>query len=58
MKTHESQAPNNGISAQQRRGISPIMQVHENHSMKRAGVAGVRARAKGFMIRKMLIDLN
>jgi hypothetical protein len=45
MKTHESQAPNNGISAQQRCGISPIMQVHENHSMKRAGVAGVALRA-------------
>jgi hypothetical protein len=45
MKTHESQAPNNGISTQQRRGIHAVMQVHENHSMKRAGVAGVRARA-------------
>jgi len=45
MKTHESQAPSNGISAQQRRGIGPIMQVHENHSIKRAGVAGVRVRA-------------
>jgi len=47
MKTHESQAPNNGRSAQQRRGISLIMQVHENPSIKRAGVAGVRARATG-----------
>jgi len=25
-----------------------VMQVHENRIIKRAGVAGVRARAKGF----------
>ena len=28
-------------------GFSYFMQVHENHYMKRAGVAGIRARATG-----------
>ncbi|HBQ0884561.1 TPA: hypothetical protein MD178_000110 [Klebsiella pneumoniae] len=29
------------------RAFSYLMQVHENHYTKRAGVAGIRARAKG-----------
>ncbi|WP_243810130.1 hypothetical protein, partial [Klebsiella quasipneumoniae] len=29
------------------RAFSSLMQVHENHYMKRAGVAGIRARATG-----------
>ncbi|MBE0111916.1 hypothetical protein OLO36_20745 [Klebsiella pneumoniae] len=29
------------------RAFSYIMQVHENHYTKRAGVAGIRARAEG-----------
>lgn len=30
-----------------RRAFAHVMQVHENHFVKRAGVAGVRARAGG-----------
>ncbi|HFO1823406.1 TPA: hypothetical protein ACHI7K_003795 [Escherichia coli] len=30
-----------------RRAFSYLMQVHENHYTKRAGVAGIRARATG-----------
>jgi len=29
-----------------------VMQVHENHSIKRAGVAGLRARAEGIYIKE------
>ncbi|WP_085397536.1 hypothetical protein [Raoultella sp. YJ] len=29
------------------RAFSFLMQVHENHYTKRAGVAGIRARARG-----------
>jgi len=45
MKTHESPASRNGRKGQQRRGSGLIMQVHENRCIKRAGVAGLRARA-------------
>lgn len=47
MKTHESRAARNGSKGQQRPGSELIMQVHENDCIKRAGVAGGRARAKG-----------
>ncbi|HAJ6724778.1 TPA: hypothetical protein HNC83_05775 [Escherichia coli] len=30
------------------RALAYVMQVHENHSIKRAGVAGIRARARMF----------
>ncbi|EOK9416613.1 hypothetical protein [Escherichia coli] len=30
------------------RAFAYVMQVHENHCIKRAGVAGIRARACGF----------
>ncbi|MGP3230833.1 hypothetical protein ACTVPV_14710 [Serratia bockelmannii] len=33
---------------QQRRGLQPLMQVHEKRHRKRAGEAGVALRAKGF----------
>ncbi|EGD5118862.1 hypothetical protein DTZ24_14005 [Escherichia coli] len=29
------------------RAFAYVMQVHENHYIKRAGVAGIRARARG-----------
>ncbi|AHM78107.1 hypothetical protein [Klebsiella phage ST437-OXA245phi4.1] len=40
------------ISARARqfwRAFACVMQVHENHYTKRAGVAGIRARASGVM---------
>jgi len=33
------------------RAFAYVMQVHENHSIKRAGVAGLRARAEGIYIK-------
>jgi hypothetical protein len=33
---------------QEWRAFDYVMQVHENHYTKRAGVAGLRARAHGF----------
>jgi len=45
MKTHESPASGNGRKDQRRRGSELIMQVHEKRCIKRAGVAGLRARA-------------
>ncbi|MFB4342615.1 hypothetical protein RAC90_19250 [Pantoea sp. CS_6] len=47
MKSHESSAPENGKKRQQQRGAEPFMQVHENHYVKCAGVAGLRERAAG-----------
>ncbi|MDK2634825.1 hypothetical protein QMZ93_15950 [Pantoea stewartii subsp. indologenes] len=47
MKTHESLAPKSGSKGQQRRGLEPLMQVHENRYTKCAGVAGLRVRAEG-----------
>ncbi|MBE0099013.1 hypothetical protein FOT41_21040 [Citrobacter freundii] len=35
-------------SRQEWRAFSYVMQVHENHSVKRAGVAGIRLRARCF----------
>ncbi|MGP0151534.1 hypothetical protein [Pantoea ananatis] len=50
MKSHESPAPENGSKGQQRCAPEPLMQVHENHYIKCAGVAGLRVRAKGVLI--------
>jgi len=47
MKSHEFPAPENGSKGQQRRAPEPLMQVHENHYVKCAGVAGLRERAAG-----------
>jgi len=47
MKTHEFPAPENGSKDQQRCVPEPLMQVHENHYIKCAGVAGLRERATG-----------
>jgi len=45
MKSHEFPAPENVSTSQQQRGTEPFMQVHENHYVKCAGVAGLRERA-------------
>lgn len=47
MKTHDSHATSECTSDQTRRGPTTLMQVHENHYIKRAGVAGLRVRALG-----------
>jgi len=47
MKSHEFPAPENVSKGQQRRAPEPLMQVHENHYVKCAGVAGLRERATG-----------
>ncbi len=45
MKSHDFMHLHFYFPDQIRRGLEPIMQLHENHSLKRAGVAGLRARA-------------
>ncbi|GEM_PF-2479121 len=35
-----------GRGGQNWRAFRPVMHLHENHNTKRAGVAGIRARAK------------
>jgi len=35
------------LARQNWRAFAYVMQLHENHCIKRAGVAGLRARAKG-----------
>jgi len=47
MKSHEFPAPENSSKSLQQRGPEPLMQVHENHYVKCAGVAGLRERATG-----------
>lgn len=47
MKTHESHTTSECTSDQPRRGPTTLMHLHENHSPKRAGVAGLRVRAVG-----------
>ncbi|HBY1013346.1 hypothetical protein DD570_22455 [Klebsiella pneumoniae] len=42
-----STGPINRLSIHFLRAFSSLMQVHENHYTKRAGVAGIRARAEG-----------
>ncbi|MEI9610258.1 hypothetical protein V5047_23870 [Raoultella ornithinolytica] len=39
------------------RAFSSLMQVHENHYMKRAGVAGIRARAMSSYTKNLSYDI-
>ena len=47
MKTHDFTHWYFHLSDRTRHGREPFMQLHENHYIKRAGVAGVRERAVG-----------
>ncbi|AYB48689.1 hypothetical protein CJJ19_03510 [Candidatus Williamhamiltonella defendens] len=58
MKTHESPATRDGRKGQQWRGSELIMQVHENRYIKRAGVAGLRARAIALYITEELNSIS
>jgi len=49
MKAHESLHPAYPGAAHTVRGFKQLMQVHEDRYVKRAGVAGARARATGYM---------
>ncbi|EAC1470901.1 hypothetical protein EIC63_18990 [Escherichia coli] len=39
------------------RAFAHVMHVHENHCIKRAGVAGIRARATAFFLIKLILSL-
>jgi hypothetical protein len=45
MDSHDPERIATGQSRQYWRAFWPIMHLHENHSIKRAGVAGIRLRA-------------
>ncbi|HHO9698588.1 TPA: hypothetical protein ACRZGO_001229 [Citrobacter braakii] len=45
MKTHDRLRIVYAEARQNWRAFACLMQVHENHDIKRAGVAGIRARA-------------
>lgn len=45
MKSHAPKRISDAQARQYWRAFVYVMQVHENHYIKRAGVAGVRARA-------------
>ncbi|EEE2002619.1 hypothetical protein CI266_002954 [Salmonella enterica subsp. enterica serovar Kotte] len=45
MKTHDRWRIVFAKACQNWRAFTYVMQVHENHPIKRAGVAGIRARA-------------
>ncbi len=53
MDSHEPKRIVTGWSHQNWRAFRPVMHLHENHYTKRAGVAGIRARAIVEIIRKM-----
>lgn len=38
------------------RAFSYLMQVHENHYTKRAGVAGIRARATTLFLNELILS--
>ncbi|MEG3385718.1 hypothetical protein V5H41_14795, partial [Salmonella enterica] len=46
MKTHDRLRIVFAEACQNWRAFAYVMQVHENHYIKRAGVAGIRARAR------------
>nr|WP_254208089.1 hypothetical protein [Lelliottia amnigena] len=45
MDSHDPKRITTGRSRQNWRALRPVMHLHENHYTKRAGVAGIRARA-------------
>ncbi|WP_172313238.1 hypothetical protein [Citrobacter sp. A316] len=49
MKTHDRLRIVYAEARQNWRAFACFMQVHENHYIKRAGVAGIRARAEAIM---------
>ncbi|MEB6579752.1 hypothetical protein MXL58_21740 [Enterobacter quasiroggenkampii] len=46
MDSHDPKRIATGRGRQNWRAFRPVMHLHENHYTKRAGVAGLRARAK------------
>ncbi|PQA34742.1 hypothetical protein C5F29_05505 [Escherichia coli] len=46
MRSHDSMTIVFADASQNWRAFAYLMQVHENHYIKRAGVAGIRARAR------------
>nr|WP_244638517.1 hypothetical protein [Pantoea agglomerans] len=47
MNPHDLKRISDAPARQYWRAFVYVMQVHENHCIKRAGVAGLRARAEG-----------
>ncbi|MBK4772104.1 MAG: hypothetical protein FT726_21000 [Pantoea sp. Morm] len=56
MNSHDPKRIKSTPARQFWRAFSYVMQVHENHCIKRAGVAGVRARATTFLSTLQLAD--
>ncbi|MBZ7201340.1 hypothetical protein FMK69_03245 [Klebsiella variicola] len=48
MDSHDPKRIATGRGRQNWRAFRPVMHLHENHYTKRAGVAGIRARASWF----------
>ncbi|TKT97703.1 hypothetical protein FDW96_21200 [Citrobacter sp. TBCS-15] len=46
MDSHDPKRIATGRDRQKWRALRPVMHLHENHYTKRAGVAGIRARAR------------
>lgn len=51
MDSHDLNRISTGRNSQYWRSLGPVMHLHENHYIKRAGVAGIRARAQVFTLR-------
>ena len=60
MKSHDQLRLVFAETCQNRRAFTHVMEVHENHYIKRAGVAGIRARANSwlcFIIKNVIIEI-
>ena len=51
MDSHDLNRIATGRNSQYWRSLGPVIRLHENHYIKRAGVAGIRARAQVFTLR-------
>lgn len=51
MDSHDLNRIATGRNSQYWRSLGPVMRLHENHYIKRAGVAGIRASAQVFTLR-------
>jgi len=56
MKSHDPKRIVYAPARQYWRAFVYVMQVHENHCIKRAGVAGLRARARAFKTQNFVVN--
>ncbi|HBX7828312.1 TPA: hypothetical protein MIG64_22870 [Klebsiella pneumoniae] len=58
MDSHDPKRIATGRGRQNWRAFRPVMHLHENHYTKRAGVAGIRARAGVIVLCKLILAID